>query len=296
MGAVKRPQLNQAGDRLLLAAQMYHAGKVRSLICTGQSIRELNPDGVDPAEQSRRIFERLAIPRDAIRLSGGRNTAEEFRRLAEVLPPDQRVCVLTSAWHMPRALRLAKANGLSPVAAPADFRGTHRDDEGRPAGPGALLLSLIPQRGGAVVECARLERRTGTSDRALIRGAGPPQDQRPDFDSALTSSDSSNCNSFPGAPAFRAALRSSRAAGIDPIRNRAAQRTRNARVHDGSRCNAAVASCSAADNSPQRNRAAARSVYASASASPPAITDSICSTAGTATSVGCQQGGQQLPR
>lgn len=144
MGAVKRPQLNQAGDRLLLAAQMYHAGKVRSLFCTGQSIRELNPDGVDPAEQSRRIFERLAIPRDAIRLSGGRNTAEEFRRLAEVLPPDQRVCVLTSAWHMPRALRLAKANGLSPVAAPADFRGTHRDDEGRPAGPGALLLSLIP--------------------------------------------------------------------------------------------------------------------------------------------------------
>jgi hypothetical protein len=77
-----RPQLNQSGDRIALAAQLYHAGKVRRIICTGQRITVLSPDTLDPAEQSAQILESLGVPAGVIGLSGGTNTAEELQRLA----------------------------------------------------------------------------------------------------------------------------------------------------------------------------------------------------------------------
>lgn len=144
MGAAGRPQLNGAGDRLALAAQMYHARKARQLICTGQTIRELNPDGLDPAEQSQQILERLGVPAGAIRRSGGRNTAEEFRNLAGVVEPGLSIGVLTSAWHLPRAMRLAKSNGLDAAPVPADFRGALQSDEQQTRRLGAIIMSLIP--------------------------------------------------------------------------------------------------------------------------------------------------------
>jgi uncharacterized SAM-binding protein YcdF (DUF218 family) len=144
MGPAGRPQLNQAGDRLVLAAQMYHAGKARRLICTGQRIRELNPEGRDPAEQSQQILESLGIPRSAIEHRGGRNTAEEFQQIGQAGLPSGRIGLLTSAWHMPRAMRLARANGVTVEPVPADFQGAHEEGERRSHGPGALVLSLIP--------------------------------------------------------------------------------------------------------------------------------------------------------
>ena len=52
-----------------------------------------------------------------------------------------RIGLLTSAWHLPRAMRLANHNGLKPLPLPADFR-TGANVEGFTTGQ--IVESMIP--------------------------------------------------------------------------------------------------------------------------------------------------------
>ena len=143
-GGNQRIQANHSGDRILLTAQMFHAGLTRRIICTGSRIIELDPDGSDPARQALSMLTSLGVPEESIELLDGRNTSEEFQLLGETFRnSDQRIGLITSAWHLPRALRLAARNDLEPDPLPADFI----------TGPiarlttGAVVLSSIPQDG-----------------------------------------------------------------------------------------------------------------------------------------------------
>lgn len=116
-------ELGSAGDRLMLAARLFHLGKARHLVATGAA---LTPQGFDPlgsAKAAERIWRDLDIPSSSITLIGGRNTSEEMRELRRFLNDRTapRVGLLTSAWHLPRALRLARKAGLDVVPVPADF-------------------------------------------------------------------------------------------------------------------------------------------------------------------------------
>lgn len=142
-GANRRTQVNDAGDRIVLAAQLYHAGKARRIVCTGRRIGTLFPNRLDPAEESALLLESLNVPATAIDRSGGANTAEELRELAESGRLSGRVGLLTSAWHMRRALRLARAEGLQLEPVPADFDGPSPDDAGG-LRLGALIYEAIP--------------------------------------------------------------------------------------------------------------------------------------------------------
>ena len=51
----------------------------------------------------------------------GRTTAEEMNVLAEMFEDDSRIGLLTSAWHLPRAERLANDRGFHPRPIPSDF-------------------------------------------------------------------------------------------------------------------------------------------------------------------------------
>ena len=51
-GANGRLQGNGSGDRLILAAQLYHQKIARKFICTGQRIMSMNASGVDPVVES----------------------------------------------------------------------------------------------------------------------------------------------------------------------------------------------------------------------------------------------------
>jgi uncharacterized SAM-binding protein YcdF (DUF218 family) len=155
-GANGRPQVTSAGDRIVLAAQLYQAGKARRIICTGERIRAMNPDGADPAQQGMLILEALGVPRGAIERSSGTNTAEELASIAQVAKPGERMGLITSAWHMPRALRLARRHGLELEPVPADFVGS-RPDAAQPPGFGATVLLCIPDA-EALVVAARWEK------------------------------------------------------------------------------------------------------------------------------------------
>ena len=85
----------------------------------------------------------LGIPEDDIELLDGRNTSEEMRFLGERFRDSAGIGLITSAWHLPRATRLATKNGFDPIPLPADFIST----PGKPATTARLILDCIPQDG-----------------------------------------------------------------------------------------------------------------------------------------------------
>lgn len=73
----------------------------------------------------------LGFPRDRIvEIDTSRDTAEEVDALRRLVG-DERVALVTSAWHLPRAIRLADAEGLDAFPCPADYLGSRDAAIGR---------------------------------------------------------------------------------------------------------------------------------------------------------------------
>lgn len=167
--AAGHAQMGISGERLALAAKMWHAGKVDRIICTGTAKPQSPPmvdfgprfeasggfDESDPAEVGREILVALGVPPSRIIRSGGQNTTAEMRHLAAWLaePPEAflapvssdgaspdvqpgaspqaiRLGLITSAFHLPRAVRLAEARQLDFTPIAADSLVASRNDRG----------------------------------------------------------------------------------------------------------------------------------------------------------------------
>ncbi len=143
-GVSGRVQAHTSGDRVVLAAQLYHAGLVQRIVCTGRRIDQLAPGASHPGEQSGQLLVSLGVPKSAIQILDGRNTSEEMQILGQRYSgSSERIGLITSAWHLRRAMRLAERNGFHPVPLPADFIST-------PPGPrttARMVLDCIPQDG-----------------------------------------------------------------------------------------------------------------------------------------------------
>lgn len=146
-------QLGASGDRIALAAQMYHAGKAKRLVCTGSGIESLTSDEApDTSSVARVLLNRLGVPDEAIQTISGRNTREEMQALREFLGASEsqtadsatqadakeRVGMITSAWHLPRAIRLAEKENLEVEPVAADFQSGE---------PYFSSLSVVPSSG-----------------------------------------------------------------------------------------------------------------------------------------------------
>jgi len=142
VGANGRIQGNTSGDRMILAAQMYHAKLTPTLICTGKRIEAVDGDGPDPSDVAVELLTQLGVPESAIERLGGHNTSQEMQNLRERFGEENpRVGLVTSAWHLQRALRLARKNGLELSPLPADFIGGPLRSQTAPQ----LIMSAIPQ-------------------------------------------------------------------------------------------------------------------------------------------------------
>ncbi len=119
------PNLGYNGDRVLLAARLYHTGTAPLLVCSGSGIVGLD-DGRDLAAETAWLWRGLGIPDNAIRqLPGPRTTSEELAAYRDFIAVNgwQRVGLITSAWHLPRALRTCERLGLTMVPIPAGRHG-----------------------------------------------------------------------------------------------------------------------------------------------------------------------------
>jgi uncharacterized SAM-binding protein YcdF (DUF218 family) len=124
IAANNEPQLGQSGDRVAAAARLYHAGKTRVIICTGSSPLAQNNGAMGPADSAYEILVQLGVDGRDIEIVGGPNTGEEMKSLANFLAEKNysKIGLITSAWHMPRAMRLAKERELEFVPIPSNFR------------------------------------------------------------------------------------------------------------------------------------------------------------------------------
>jgi uncharacterized SAM-binding protein YcdF (DUF218 family) len=117
------PDLGRASDRVWHAARIYHAGKAARVIVSGGSMPWAG-DRRSEADAMLRFLADLGVPPDAILLEGrSRNTRENALFTAEILGAEgiERVLLVTSALHMPRALATFRAAGIDAVPAPTDF-------------------------------------------------------------------------------------------------------------------------------------------------------------------------------
>lgn len=118
----RRSQLTGAGDRVAWSARLFQRGKASKLVTTGDAIASLSEAGDDPSEETIEIWLDWGIDKTYIETLSGRNTAEELADLRSRtdLWQGKRVGLVTSAFHMPRAMRLAKGLGLDLIPVSCD--------------------------------------------------------------------------------------------------------------------------------------------------------------------------------
>jgi len=123
-----------------MAAQLWHAGKVSAIICTGddnyvpaplpnRQMDLIERDRWNPARQGIELLVSLGVPVNRLYRVGGTHTAAEMENLVkffasppETFPTDGKVGLITSAFHMPRAMRLASGESLEFIPIPVSYR------------------------------------------------------------------------------------------------------------------------------------------------------------------------------
>jgi len=120
------PQLGFDGDRIRPVLQLWEAGRVERVIVTGTSAIPGTPG---PAELTTELLQSFGVPREAIVAVSGVNTAAEMLALKDLFAVSSelggkqpRRALVTSAFHMPRALRLAAKAELELEPIPTSFR------------------------------------------------------------------------------------------------------------------------------------------------------------------------------
>jgi uncharacterized SAM-binding protein YcdF (DUF218 family) len=142
------PELGTAGDRIFLAARLWHQGKARLLVTSGMS-----RDGVnglqDGGEQTRALWRQVGVPDSAILVVKEpcwitRDEIGAYRRLHDRFGW-KRMALLSTASHLPRAMVQAERAGLAMTPLGADWQGRAHPFEIRylvPQGTGFRLVQL----------------------------------------------------------------------------------------------------------------------------------------------------------
>ena len=120
-------QLSLEGDRLAVAGRMYHAGQIKKIICSGTNSFD-NDQMKNPTETAFEILQGLGVPAEDLIPLKGANTSQEMANLKNWIAEQRdagddpgRVALISSAWHLPRAQRLANKIELEVSPMPANF-------------------------------------------------------------------------------------------------------------------------------------------------------------------------------
>lgn len=132
------------GERLFTGLELMRLRKGRALVLGGAET--ILPDGqkrveADMARDWLRVYELPKAP--VISLGGCDNTHDEAQKVAKLCAEQgwERVLLVTSAYHMPRAVACFKTAGVSVIPVPCDFK-TSISLEGPPS------FNLVPRYQG----------------------------------------------------------------------------------------------------------------------------------------------------
>lgn len=117
------PRLTDASDRIWHAARLYHRGIAPRVVVSGGSFLAAQGASATSESEAMRLFLiDLGVPSDAIVSENKALNTIDNMRLVRLIVGDSRVALVTSAFHMPRALAIARHVKLNAWAFPADFR------------------------------------------------------------------------------------------------------------------------------------------------------------------------------
>jgi uncharacterized SAM-binding protein YcdF (DUF218 family) len=139
------PEVTDAGDRLIEAVRLYRSGKAPKILLSGGRI-QWQPSAIplpSEAEDMEVLLQLFGIPDTALILEpNSLNTYQNAINTQKLLTQNHlnQILLVTSAFHMPRALAIFQKLGIDAIPAPTDFRTieaeTHSFQE--------FLLSLLP--------------------------------------------------------------------------------------------------------------------------------------------------------
>jgi uncharacterized SAM-binding protein YcdF (DUF218 family) len=115
------PHLHLGADRVWYAARLWRAGRAPLLVLSGGSDPRISVGS--EAQAMRALLLDLGVPDRALRLEQrSRTTRQNAQYTAALLRPlhIRRILLVTSAWHMRRAVALFQAQGFDVVPAPCD--------------------------------------------------------------------------------------------------------------------------------------------------------------------------------
>lgn len=119
-----QPLLNDAAERMTAPLAMLHNYPHLRLLYTGGEGDWLG-SGPSEAEQARGFFTSFGLPEQRVEYESASRTTHENAVLTARLPgvdTTQRWLLVTSAWHMPRAMATFAKAGWNVTAYPVDFR------------------------------------------------------------------------------------------------------------------------------------------------------------------------------
>lgn len=123
------PALTPSSDRLWQASRLYKRGVAPKIIVSGGNYDHDGPTEQSEARYMRGFLVDLGVPPEAIEEEGSaRNTIENIVNVRAMVKNGS-VALVTSAYHMPRALRLAREYGLNASAFPTEW---HSESGGAP--------------------------------------------------------------------------------------------------------------------------------------------------------------------
>jgi uncharacterized SAM-binding protein YcdF (DUF218 family) len=126
-GLAQRAHMGPAGDRVMQAALLWRAGKVQTIIVTGDNLR--GHASATDASFAAELLQAYGVPPYSIIVeSNSRNTHENAINTAAIWRERhfRSGLLVTSATHLPRALASFRKAGLDLSPWPADFRGLYQ--------------------------------------------------------------------------------------------------------------------------------------------------------------------------
>lgn len=140
-------EMNEAGDRMNYAANLYHEDKAPFIVVSGGFI-DFFGSTVPEAEAMKELLMAFGVPAEDIVLENrSRNTYENALYVREIADTQQfnQILLVTSGLHMPRSVAIFERQGFEVIPAPVDFLATWAE-EGRTTDVGidGWLLKLIP--------------------------------------------------------------------------------------------------------------------------------------------------------